>query len=359
MKKTFTDNYLPKFGAKSIYEHMQDDESRKIFMWRYDYFVTRDNDKFNNAFFQNIKRDYKFNFLINDLKNYKGDVILYGAGAICETLIPHLLKYSEIKIKTICDTYKSGTTICGIPIITVDEMLATRCDSPIVLSTLSGCAQNEMREVLLSHGVKKESIFVPLFPQDKEQYFVADIIKPKNNEVFIDAGGFDGDTILCFADFVKNSGYKRIYSFEPDPEYYEKAKSTIENYHLQNVLLFNKGLWNKSETLNFDLPGVAGSSIVSEGGKIKIEAVALDDVVDKSDKVTFIKMDIEGAELNALHGSKEIIKRDKPRLAICVYHKPKDILYLASYILELNPEYKFYLRHHSPISLFETVLYAI
>jgi hypothetical protein len=78
---------------------------------------------------------------------------------------------------------------------------------------------------------------------------------------------------------------------------------------------------------------------------VTIETVALDDMVDPGDRVTLIKMDIEGAELNALRGASKIIARDKPRLAVCVYHKFEDIMNIPSYILSLNPEYKLYLRN--------------
>lgn len=77
-----------------------------------------------------------------------------------------------------------------------------------------------------------------------------------------------------------------------------------------------------------------------------------------SEKITFIKMDIEGAEYNALLGCKKIIKEQRPKLAICIYHKPEDIIQIPSLILSLNEEYIFYIRHYSTI-WGETVLYAL
>ena len=67
---------------------------------------------------------------------------------------------------------------------------------------------------------------------------------------------------------------------------------------------------------------------------------------------------MEGSELQTLMGAKEIIKKDKPRLAVCVYHKPEDLWTLAEYILSLRPDYQLYLRHYTTCS-YETVLYAI
>ena len=81
-------------------------------------------------------------------------------------------------------------------------------------------------------------------------------------------------------------------------------------------------------------------------------------IIIKDDKITFLKMDIEGSELKALHGARKIIQRDKPKLAICVYHKPEDIIEIPLYINSLVPEYKFYMRHYGYTPA-NTVLYAI
>ncbi len=76
------------------------------------------------------------------------------------------------------------------------------------------------------------------------------------------------------------------------------------------------------------------------------------------DKVTFIKLDIEGSELEALRGAEKIIRRDKPRLAISIYHKPQDYFEIPLYIRGLVPEYKLYIRHHK-FNKNDTVLYAV
>ena len=75
------------------------------------------------------------------------------------------------------------------------------------------------------------------------------------------------------------------------------------------------------------------------------------------EKVTYVKMDIEGAELDALHGMEKMIKSDKPKLAISIYHKPEDLWEIPLYIYKLVPEYKFILRHHHH-RIHETILYA-
>ena len=99
------------------------------------------------------------------------------------------------------------------------------------------------------------------------------------------------------------------------------------------------------------------TSLISDKGDFTVDVETIDNVVD-SKRVTFIKMDIEGSELSALRGAETTISKSKPKLAICVYHKPEDLISIPQYINSIVPEYKFFLRHHQFIS-WETVLYAI
>ena len=89
--------------------------------------------------------------------------------------------------------------------------------------------------------------------------------------------------------------------------------------------------------------------------RFSVNTSNLDDMIDE--KVSFIKLDIEGAEYKALLGARRIIKTYKPKLAICVYHRHDDLCRLPMLIHEMVPDYKFYLRHHHP-NEWDTVLYA-
>ena len=122
------------------------------------------------------------------------------------------------------------------------------------------------------------------------------------------------------------------------------------------VEFIGKGLWNKKSVMRIGSGRSSSDSSVSLEGDSKIEVTTLDSEVGE-EKVTFIKMDIEGAELNALKGAKETIIKNKPRLAICIYDKPKDIYEIPEYILSLVPEYRFWIRHYTSNN-WETVLYA-
>ena len=155
---------------------------------------------------------------------------------------------------------------------------------------------------------------------------------------------------------MRGGGYKRIYAWEPDEDNLSALKANTEN--LDNVKIVPCGLWHEKTELCFMADGSTGSKIVdrTESGVGRILVDSIDNVC-AGDKVTFIKMDIEGSELAALKGAENVIKRDKPRLAICIYHKPEDLYEIPVWIKETVPEYKLYIRHHSE-TMAETVLYA-
>ncbi len=126
---------------------------------------------------------------------------------------------------------------------------------------------------------------------------------------------------------------------------------------MEKVELMKMGLWCRNTNLAFQCDELAGSHIVeSDEGGTQVKVVALDSCVQE--KVTFIKMDIEGAELKALEGAKQLITKYRPKLAICIYHKREDMWEIPYFIKSLVPEYKLYIRHYSNYD-YETVLYAV
>ncbi len=100
----------------------------------------------------------------------------------------------------------------------------------------------------------------------------------------------------------------------------------------------------------------SSSCVDVEEGTATVQMVCLDDVL-KMVSPTMIKMDIEGAELDALRGAKRIIQEQTPDLAVCVYHKMSHLWEIVLYLYELVPQYRFYLRSHYGFTM-ETVLYA-
>lgn len=192
----------------------------------------------------------------------------------------------------------------------------------------------------------------------KSEYFIDEFWKPLENgkEVFIDGGAYTGDTIEEFIDWTKGN-YKHIYSFEPQRDKAEIIKKNLWKYN-GKVSFFERGLWSCETELGFKDGDTDFSGKIVDGvdSTNYIKTVAVDDIV--KEKVTFIKMDIEGAEIEAIKGAKNIILRDKPKLAICIYHKLSDLYEIPRILHEMIPEYKFYVRHNG-LRVYGTILYAM
>jgi FkbM family methyltransferase len=185
----------------------------------------------------------------------------------------------------------------------------------------------------------------------QEAYFDKELVLTEE-EVFVDCGGYTGDTSLQFIEKTKGR-YKKLVIFEPE-EYKENIiRETLKGYAYE---LFTYGVWSSSTVLKFSARGDS-TSHVAESGEIQIPVKALDDVL-LEEHPTFIKMDIEGAETESLKGSRKIIERYRPKLAICIYHKPEDLFEIPILLREMRNDYRLLIRQYSD-TRFETVCYAI
>lgn len=172
------------------------------------------------------------------------------------------------------------------------------------------------------------------------------------NETIIDLGAYDGDTIREFLSQTGGS-YKRIYAFEPDAKNFKKLCENTRS--MENITLFNVGAWDKKETLLFEKKAGRNSRLSDRGTAQSFDAV--DDLI--KDEVTLIKMDIEGAESKALDGASALIKKYRPKLYVCAYHRKNDMFVLPMKIKSLYSGYKIYFRQHPYIPAWESNFYAV
>lgn len=191
---------------------------------------------------------------------------------------------------------------------------------------------------------------------EKNQYYDKQIVNFTRIESMIDCGAYDGDSYLSFLKNYNEAVGKeydgRAYLLEPDTENYSLLQQNCGDD--VRCKLLSIGAWDEKTVLTFSEGGT--SSGITEDGTISIPVDTIDNVTNG--EVDFIKMDIEGSEYKALLGAKETIKANHPILAICVYHKKRDLLEIPELIKSICPEYKFYLRAYSKYSQ-ELVLYAI
>ncbi|WP_163339298.1 FkbM family methyltransferase [Desulfopila sp. IMCC35008] len=194
----------------------------------------------------------------------------------------------------------------------------------------------------------------------KYMYFEPDIYAVNSNDTFVDCGAYNGDTLIELMKVTGNEiqGY---YGFEPSSENFNKLKIIAGNK--KNFNLFKKGLYKNESLLKFDTDRSTASCTLSDYGNTEVQTITLDSIL-RNAHVSMIKMDIEGAEMDALMGSKDTIKRTRPVLAISTYHKPSDIINIPIFISSIVLNYNYYLRHYylyfdkDTVSHCETVLYA-
>lgn len=183
-----------------------------------------------------------------------------------------------------------------------------------------------------------------------EQYFEPFFTLLADRPVFVDVGGFDGFTSEEFIRRVPD--YHTIYIFEPEEANRARCSKRLSGF--DKIHLFPYGAGREETTLKFSSNGSA--STISDSGEHEIEIRRIDDLV--KEPPTYIKMDIEGAELMALDGARNTIATHRPALAIAAYHRPSDIWNIPINILDIYQDYKVYLRHYTE-SIYETVMYFI
>ena len=372
-------------------------------------------------FIKNIK-DIKFlkykevmNNIINansDYKNLKNsDAILFGAAEIGKRFL-NLLN-GNVKVVAFCDNNSNlwGGEINGVKIISPDELLNNYHKNMNIIITIESFTEiqkqleimgfinvfsylfltiidsgkyevphssNMIKSFFKNRGKieklynnledqrSKEVLFTILscrlnldYSQlagicEKNQYFDEGIIKIKTGEIFIDGGAYIGDTIESFIG-QHNGMISKIYAFEPDVNNYRKLCMELKNKYNIKIITIRKGLFSCTKKVNYIFKGI--DSRISINGTRQIYVVSMDDYFNNK-RVSFIKLDIEGAEQDALIGAKNIIEEQMPKIAVCVYHKPNDLWEIPLLIKSINKKYKIYLRHYST-QLYETDCYAV
>lgn len=281
------------------------------------------------------------------------EIVIFGAGLRGRALYNNL---RFIPWKCYIDSNRVNDGSTEIPIVSYEEFVRFYHGEYVVIS--SRIYQNEMKKQLMQSGIREKIIDYGSLINSiiEDQYFDLEYLKVDNDkEIFLDVGCYDGNSSINFKKWCGEHEYF-IYAFEPDSRCIETCILNLNNQKI-NYKLIPKGVWSDEMQISFFYSDYGDSCICRECGSVGIPVISLDKEL-QDERVTFIKMDIEGAELQALIGAKKIIRKNKPKLAISVYHKKEDIFEIPQVILEYYSGYTLYLRHYS-IDSNETVLYAI
>ena len=344
---------------------------------------------------------------IKEIKKQNRPIILYGAAEKAK-LVTKIMKDYNLTFKGYAvdaDYYHEGMVYLGLPVFNLDELskepdkysFIVAMENEIAIErifqnkklavydldinknvepisydyvkenaekfieTYNFLTDDLSRETFMTFIKVKVSGNVSLYEgiYEPNQYFnsvISGFILNNGGGIFVDCGAWRGDTIEKFINWSQ-CNYKKVYGIEADTKNFYALNNFMVTRGYKNIKVFNVGVWDKKGILYFNDKGSTSSSIGNEGN-VELRVDALDNLISDG-KVDFIKMDIEGAELPALRGAKKLIESNKPYLAICVYHKAKDLITLPQYIKNLNKNYKLYLRQHMKFASIELVLYAI
>jgi FkbM family methyltransferase len=188
-------------------------------------------------------------------------------------------------------------------------------------------------------------------------YFPLDILKLSDDDCFLDCGATRGEMMQ---DLVRKRGnrFKYFYALEADNISFpllESYRDSLPDSLKQKLKLYKCAIGATRGIVHFAHSGLTGSKISSEG--IPVDCFPIDELFDEK-TLTFIKMDIEGAEYDALRGGAVVIQRDRPILAICVYHTQNDIWRIPLLVREMLPDHELYLRAYEADG-YQTVLYVV
>lgn len=368
----------------TLYELLQDDLSRSIFWARlqFDFNPTMNGAiqllQFSEGYTEEeilALKTWKKTF--RKLHDAQKQIFLYGAGSFGRLTADLILREGE-DFFAFCDRRASEPSvtldILGKSIYSPNYLFENMDQCYVVITTTE--YYREIEQYLCQNGFMQDHIL----PFHFEKYFGSRIDASgkqylefpnlfKQNTTFVDAGCFDGENSIQFAKWCRGN-YESILAFEPDAENYHICKERMKAAGLHDIKLIQAGLACQTGTSKFisgldDVGYIIDEKQQSEflvdvvhndGEMGSIQTVSLDELVDCI-TVGFIKMDIEGSELRALQGAQNTIKRDKPFMAISVYHRRGDVLAIMGYLHQLVPEYRFWIRHYGPLEV-DTVLFA-
>ena len=338
----------------------------------------------------------------NVLKNSNKPVFLYGMGLGAEKIMTVLSEYG-VKIDGVfaSDEFVRGHSFKGYRVMKYSEVCAEHGDFNVVLcfaSRLDGVI-DRIKEINSEHTVfapdvpvaggglfsrefiaenedKFDRVYNSLADEESRRVYLdilnfkvsgkieyllnsfciksevySDILKLSETENIIDLGAYDGDTIREFLE-ATNGEYDYITALEPDEKNFKKLlKNTEEMF---NITCLNMGAWDKKDTLIFAKKAGRNSKFSSDG--VGVEVIDVDSLKLRP---SFIKMDIEGAELKALCGMEKTVKENLPKLYICAYHRNEDLFTLPLKVWEMNKNYKIYFRHSKYIPAWESSFYCV
>ena len=348
-------------------------------------------------------------FAAHDLMNFSG-VILYGAGDLCKMALEILSDESLNIVKIVDrDSNKWGRRLCGISIVSIDEVTEMECNQCLFVDCISKAPFHVIEEYLGTFGVKniihfydvtyllgervcmtngwryeqltetdrmnitrvynaladtisqkyylmmlywrirhEEITFSDIKINMADKYFPADIIVHllHDHECFLDGGGYTGNTIEHFLKVVDNR-FDHIVSYEPDFENFSHLQAYVKGMGAlqKKITLRNYGIGGANARRNFINREISSrflNEISDEASFMSVRKIDSEDC----GPITFLKLHLEGMELEALQGGIKTIQKYRPIIALTAYHSEEGVWKIPVYLMQMLSGYRLYYRLH-------------
>lgn len=292
----------------------------------------------------------------SEIEEKYGDdfLILVCFGSQINEVMEHIYAVAEKH-----ELYAPNVPVIGDGVFDLEYAKANSADLQKVYKMLADEQSKKVFENVIRYKLSGDLKYLRECESPAEEKF--DLLNIGTEEVVVDLGAYDGDTLVEFLNGTSMQ-FKKLYAMEPDNKNYRKLKRRL--YMIGSALLeaYNVGAWDEDTTITFNMRAGRGSTAsggVHRAARYRDIKMMKTDTMLQGAAATYIKIDVEGAEENALRGAKETISGFRPKLNVALYHRNEDMFRLPLLIAELNKRYKFYMRHHPYIPDWDTNLYCV
>ncbi len=281
----------------------------------------------------------------NELKQKFGDmIVLLCFGSSRLEVIENVLKISAEQ-----ELYAPEVPVISGGLFTSEFYSKNKSDFDFVYNRLADEQSKKTFESLIKYKISGKIEYLLSCEVSEDEPYKSFLGLGKN-ESFLDLGAYRGDTVV---DFIKRQGqYQSIIAVEPDKKNFKKLVESVKG--LSNIKTLNVGIGEFCEIKGFGMRSGRNSS--TEGANTRIEFLSVDKIAE-TERISFIKADIEGQEIEALKGAHNTIKNLKPKMQIACYHKTDDLITIPKQVFTARDDYKLYIRHFRSLPAWDTNFY--
>ena len=255
--------------------------------------------------------------------------------------LPDVLSLFD-RVDAECEMYAPDVPVCGDTLFDLSFVRAHRAELQAAYDLLADDESRRIFEKVLQYKLSGKISYLRQAESDKDEVYRT-LLSAESIERAVDLGAYNGDTVRELMRYAPK--LRSVWAMEPDRRNFRKLSEFSESLSCPTVYATHAAAWSERTTLSFADTGNRNSGAFAKGKQIEIDALPPDEIVGDA-PIDYIKYDVEGAEREALLGSRAIIERSHPRLLVSIYHRSEDLFALPLLVHEIDPSYRLYLRRY-------------